>query len=249
MIAAEAGAHEYRYGGWFCAAEPFTALRALMPAWMTRVNDIFKTLGSHNLLCTPNEAAFENPGARPAAAPLPPGAPTASAPRSGPRSSAWRGTSPVPRSVSRSELYERFYLASQPRNLTGNHLLAQRRRASGPTSTTSAASPESSDVTRTRRDEILAIAALQFAERGVASTTVRDIGAAAGILSGSLYHHFESKEQMVAELLLPVMQRQVDHYRQVVAGNASVAVALRSLIKVAVAEAAQTPDRDTDDPQ
>jgi AcrR family transcriptional regulator len=98
-------------------------------------------------------------------------------------------------------------------------------------------------VTGTRRDEILSIAAVQFAQRGVASTTVRDIGAAAGILSGSLYHHFESKEQMVAELLLPVMQRQVDQYRQVVAGNASAAVALRSLIKVAVAEAAQTPDQ------
>ena len=55
-------------------------------------------------------------------------------------------------------------------------------------------------MTGSRRDEILAIAALQFAERGVASTTVRDIGAAAGILSGSLYHHFESKEQILGEV-------------------------------------------------
>ena len=94
-----------------------------------------------------------------------------------------------------------------------------------------------------RRDEILSIAAVQFAERGVASTTVRDIGAAAGILSGSLYHHFESKEQMVAELLLPVMQRQVWQYRLIVAGNDSAADTLRALIKVAVNEAAQTPDQ------
>lgn len=94
---------------------------------------------------------------------------------------------------------------------------------------------------RSRRDEILAIAAEQFAERGVASTTVRDIGAAAGILSGSLYHHFESKEQMVAELLLPVMQRQVGHYRTIVSAGLSAAETLRSLITMAVAEAAQTP--------
>lgn len=94
-----------------------------------------------------------------------------------------------------------------------------------------------------RRDEILSIAAVQFAERGVASTTVRDIGAAAGILSGSLYHHFESKEQMVAELLLPVMQRQVGHYRLLVTGDDPATATLRSLIKVAVAEAAQTPDQ------
>ena len=92
-----------------------------------------------------------------------------------------------------------------------------------------------------RRDEILSIAAVQFAERGVASTTVRDIGAAAGILSGSLYHHFESKEQMVAELLLPVMQRQVGHYRTMIAANSGAADTIRALIKVAVTEAAHTP--------
>jgi TetR/AcrR family transcriptional regulator, cholesterol catabolism regulator len=96
-------------------------------------------------------------------------------------------------------------------------------------------------VASSRREEILSIAAVQFAERGVASTTVRDIGAAAGILSGSLYHHFESKEQMVAELLLPVMQRQVGHYRTIVSADLSAAETLRLLITTAVAEAAQTP--------
>ena len=54
---------------------------------------------------------------------------------------------------------------------------------------------------RTRRDELLAIAAELFAERGFTNTTVRDIADAAGILSGSLYHHFDSKESMVDELL------------------------------------------------
>ena len=52
-----------------------------------------------------------------------------------------------------------------------------------------------------RRDEILAIAAELFAERGFAATTVREIADSAGILSGSLYHHFDSKESMVEELL------------------------------------------------
>ncbi len=108
-------------------------------------------------------------------------------------------------------------------------------------SPTSVASPESSDVARSRRDEILSIAAEQFAERGVASTTVRDIGAAAGILSGSLYHHFDSKEQMVAELLLPVMERQVGHYRELVGAGMPAAATLRALIKTAVVEAARTP--------
>ena len=40
-----------------------------------------------------------------------------------------------------------------------------------------------------------------FAETGFAATTVREIADAAGILSGSLYHHFDSKESMVDELV------------------------------------------------
>jgi AcrR family transcriptional regulator len=53
----------------------------------------------------------------------------------------------------------------------------------------------------TRRDELLRIAGSLFAQRGFKNTTVRDIADAAGILSGSLYHHFDSKESMVDELL------------------------------------------------
>ena len=55
--------------------------------------------------------------------------------------------------------------------------------------------------TLTRREELLSIAGALFAERGFKNTTVRDIADAAGILSGSLYHHFDSKESMVDELL------------------------------------------------
>ncbi len=124
LRAAEADAHEYRYGGWFCAAEPFTALRALMPSWMSRVNDIFKTLGAHNLLCTPNEAAFEHPELGPLLRRYLPGANDISAEE---RAKIFRMAWDFAGSAlgSRGELYERFYLASQPRNLAGNHLLAQ----------------------------------------------------------------------------------------------------------------------------
>ncbi len=64
-----------------------------------------------------------------------------------------------------------------------------------------------------RRDELLGIAATLFAERGFRNTTVRDIADAAGILSGSLYHHFDSKEAMVDELLDTFQQRAVRHLR------------------------------------
>ncbi|QNS02564.1 TetR/AcrR family transcriptional regulator [Streptomyces xanthii] len=52
-----------------------------------------------------------------------------------------------------------------------------------------------------RRSELLGIAAELFATRGYAQTTVRDIADEAGILSGSLYHHFSSKEEMLDEIL------------------------------------------------
>ena len=125
--AAEAGAHEYRYGGWFCDAEPFTALRALMPSWMTRVNDIFKTLGSHNPLCTPNEAAFADTELGPLLRRYLPGANGITAEE---RARIFRMAWDFAGSAlgSRSELYERFYLASQPRNLTANHMTARSGR-------------------------------------------------------------------------------------------------------------------------
>jgi TetR/AcrR family transcriptional regulator, cholesterol catabolism regulator len=52
-----------------------------------------------------------------------------------------------------------------------------------------------------RRDVILDKAAQLFAAKGVAATTVREIADSVGLLSGSLYHHFESKDAIVDELL------------------------------------------------
>ncbi|KRE26683.1 TetR family transcriptional regulator [Mycobacterium sp. Soil538] len=68
----------------------------------------------------------------------------------------------------------------------------------------------------TRRDELLALAATMFAERGLRATTVRDIADSAGILSGSLYHHFSSKEEMVDEVLRGFLDWLFERYRQIV---------------------------------
>ena len=69
----------------------------------------------------------------------------------------------------------------------------------------------------TRRDELLRLAAAMFAERGLRATTVRDIADSAGILSGSLYHHFSSKEEMVDEVLRGFLDWLFDRYQQIVA--------------------------------
>jgi AcrR family transcriptional regulator len=52
-----------------------------------------------------------------------------------------------------------------------------------------------------RRDHLVRLAAELFAEKGYQATTVRNIADEAGILSGSLYHHFDSKESIVDEIL------------------------------------------------
>ena len=70
---------------------------------------------------------------------------------------------------------------------------------------------------KARRAELLAIAAQLFAERGLRATTVRDIADAAGILSGSLYHHFDSKESMVDEILRNFLDDLFHRYRAIVA--------------------------------
>ncbi|MFI8179142.1 TetR/AcrR family transcriptional regulator [Actinacidiphila glaucinigra] len=52
-----------------------------------------------------------------------------------------------------------------------------------------------------RRAELLAIAAGVFAAQGYDATTVRRIADEAGMLAGSLYYHFDSKESMLDEIL------------------------------------------------
>ena len=84
-----------------------------------------------------------------------------------------------------------------------------------------------------RREEILAIAAELFAEKGFATTTVREIADTAGILSGSLYHHFDSKESMVDEILRAFLDGILARYRAAVAEGDDPAKILRELVRAA----------------
>ena len=52
-----------------------------------------------------------------------------------------------------------------------------------------------------RRREIAAAAGALFAEQGVRATTVRHIAVRVGVLSGSLYHHFKTKNDIVHEIM------------------------------------------------
>jgi TetR/AcrR family transcriptional regulator, cholesterol catabolism regulator len=90
-------------------------------------------------------------------------------------------------------------------------------------------------VTITRRTEILNKAAVLFAAQGIATTTVREIADAVGILSGSLYHHFASKEEMVFEIIDSYLQDLHQRYREVAAEHQDPLACLEALIRTSFA--------------
>ncbi|WP_460492187.1 TetR/AcrR family transcriptional regulator [Dactylosporangium cerinum] len=81
-----------------------------------------------------------------------------------------------------------------------------------------------------RRETILDSAAILFARKGVAATTVRQIADDVGILSGSLYHHFNSKEAMVDEILSSFLRDLKDRYTRVLSQKADARILLHDLV-------------------
>jgi len=78
---------------------------------------------------------------------------------------------------------------------------------------------------------MVAIAAELFAQKGYRATTVREIADAAGILSGSLYHHFDSKESIGDEILTGFINEVLANYRAAVAGAADPRAALKQIVR------------------
>ena len=128
VAAAEEGAYEFGNGVWFPAGGPLTALRASLPQWFPRVNEIIRLLGSHNLFAAPTEAQFGDPELRPLIERYLRGAKDVSAEdRARVFRLAWDFAGSA--LASRGEQYERFYLASGARNQQMAHALAPRERA------------------------------------------------------------------------------------------------------------------------
>jgi AcrR family transcriptional regulator len=81
-----------------------------------------------------------------------------------------------------------------------------------------------------RRAELLGAAAEVFASRGYSATTVREVADAAGILGGSLYYHFDSKESMADEILSTFLNEMWASYDQVLAADLGARETLEALI-------------------
>ncbi len=101
------------------------------------------------------------------------------------------------------------------------------------------AAPEASK--GTRREQILATAAVLFAERGFNGVSINDIGAAVGISGPALYRHFASKDAVLGEMLVGISQQLLDEgtRRRDAAGSPS--EVLPSLIEAQVEFALDQP--------
>src|SRR5581483_3021330 len=131
LRAAEADAHDWGNGVWFCDDAPFRAIRPTLPRWFPRVNEIIKLLGAHSLLATPTAAELANPALRPLIDRYYAGAGGVSAEE---RTRIFRTAWDFAGSAlgGRNELYERFYLASASRTYQLAHFAAQSERKGKP---------------------------------------------------------------------------------------------------------------------
>lgn len=88
---------------------------------------------------------------------------------------------------------------------------------------------------------ILDEAAALFAHQGIAGTTVREIADAVGILSGSLYHHFASKDEIAVAIMTRYLADLLGRYRKIVAHTADPSQRLERLIAVSFEVATSHP--------
>ncbi|MDM4719376.1 TetR/AcrR family transcriptional regulator [Micromonospora sp. WMMA1363] len=90
-----------------------------------------------------------------------------------------------------------------------------------------------------RRAHLVHLAGELFAEKGFRATTVREIADAAGILSGSLYHHFDSKESIGDEILSGFLDEVLTGYREAVAGTDDPRAAIEQFVRSSTATLAR----------
>jgi AcrR family transcriptional regulator len=88
------------------------------------------------------------------------------------------------------------------------------------------------DVTSARRAEVIAAATRLFVRKGIGNTTMRDIADEVGILNGSLYYYFPSKDTLVDEIVRGAMNDVINRYIQIRDADLDPLEALTRLITV-----------------
>lgn len=92
-----------------------------------------------------------------------------------------------------------------------------------------------------RQTQIKRVAAQLFVESGVAGTSVRDIADGVGILSGSLYHHFPSKDAIAFAIVADFLADLNSRYESVLPHVHGMREELSALVHSSVEVAAAHP--------
>jgi len=122
LLAAEANYETWENGQVTLESRAMHPMRSLLPTWFTRINDIIKTIGSHNLLQVSSQGQMQDERIMKLLNEFMPGADDGSAEdRSNVFRLAWDFSSS--QLGSRNELYERNYLSSGRTNRMNSHRL------------------------------------------------------------------------------------------------------------------------------
>ncbi len=94
------------------------------------------------------------------------------------------------------------------------------------------------------RQEILRTAARLFQQRGYDATSMNDVAAALKLSKGGLYHHFQSKDEILFEIMNHAMQMTEDRVLNPVRGIADPEERLRALIRLHIELVLSPRDRE-----
>ncbi|GAA4879074.1 hypothetical protein GCM10023203_32080 [Actinomycetospora straminea] len=82
-----------------------------------------------------------------------------------------------------------------------------------------------------------------FHERGYAATTTQEIGAALGMLKGSVYYYISSKQDLLFELIAQYHDDTLEHFERIVASGAAPLDKVRALVAADTAHVADNIER------
>src|SRR5690606_5677138 len=99
-------------------------------------------------------------------------------------------------------------------------------------STVAMQAPETEE---SRRTLVILTAARLFRENGYERTTVRELAEAVGLKSGSLFHHFRNKEEILVAVMANGIQSVIDAGRELMAQHAEPATRLAGLFRLHMA--------------
>jgi TetR/AcrR family transcriptional regulator, cholesterol catabolism regulator len=94
------------------------------------------------------------------------------------------------------------------------------------------------------RQEILRTAARLFQQRGYAATSMNDVAAALKLSKGGLYHHFQSKDEILYEIMNHAMEITQERVLNPVRGIADPEERLRALIRLHIEVVLSPRDRE-----